>query len=86
MEGSGADGAASAARGDHAGNASTMSSGKTASEILTRDTKLSSTISTLTGGDSLGKSIQAFDPKANSTTETKKVQKQANDDLNESAT
>jgi hypothetical protein len=39
-----------------------------------------------TGGDSLGKSVQPLDPKANSTTETKEAQKQANDDLNESVT
>jgi hypothetical protein len=86
MESSGAGGAASAAPGDDAGNAPTMNNGKTASKIPTRKKRLSSTISTLTGGDSLGKSIQALDPKTDSTTETKKAQKQADDDLNESAT
>lgn len=124
MGGSGASGASSSSHGDHATNTTATSSGKTAREILTKNTKLSSKISTLTGmdaqkacsgfknlgqcvaaahvgknlgisfadlktkmtgGDSLGKSIQVLDPKANSKTETKKAQKQANDDLNESA-
>ena len=86
MEGSGAGGAASAAHGDDAGNTPTMNSGKTANQILTPNTKLSPKMSTLTGGDRLGKAVQALDPKVNSTTETKKAQKPANDDLNESAT
>jgi hypothetical protein len=86
MESSEARRAASAAHGDDAGNAFTISTGETASEILTRDTKVSSKISTLTGGDSLDKSIQALDPKTNSMTETKKARKHAKVDLNKSAT
>jgi hypothetical protein len=126
MGGPGASGSGSTAHGDHSTNASTTStsSGKTASEILSKNTKLSSKISSLTGmdaqkacsgfknlgqciaaahvsknlgisfadlktkmmgGDSLGKSIQVLQPAANSKTAAKKAQKQANDDLNETA-
>jgi hypothetical protein len=71
MEGSEAGSAASAADGEHAGKAFTMSSGKTAREILARNKRRASRISTLTGRDSLSKSSQAPDPKASSTTKTK---------------
>ena len=113
-----------AAHGDHAVSSSSTASGSKASEILTKNTKLSSKISTLTGmdaktactgfknlgqcvaaahvsknlgisftdlrtkmmaGGSLGKSIQAMDPQADSKTAVKKAQKQAHDDLNETA-
>jgi hypothetical protein len=120
----GSGGAGAVSHGDHATSASApaTSSGKAASEILARNTKLSSKIKSLTGvdaqtacagfknlgqcvaaahvsknlgisfmdlktkmsgGDSLGKAIQALDPQADAKTATKKANKQAKDDLNE---